>query len=29
MKKLGLAGGMSWTSTLDYYRYINKGINRE
>jgi|SRR5436190_4649931 len=29
MKKLGLVGGMSWTSTLDYYRYINEGINEK
>lgn len=27
MKKLGLVGGISWTSTLDYYKYINEGIN--
>jgi len=27
MKKLGLIGGISWVSTLDYYRYINEGIN--
>jgi aspartate racemase len=27
MKKIGLVGGISWTSTLDYYKYINKGIN--
>lgn len=29
MKKIGLVGGISWTSTLDYYRYINEGINAE
>ncbi len=23
MKKIGLIGGMSWVSTVDYYRYIN------
>lgn len=28
MKKIGLVGGISWTSTLDYYRYINEGVNR-
>ena len=28
MKKLGLVGGLSWVSTLDYYRYINEGVNR-
>ncbi|MDE1205894.1 aspartate/glutamate racemase family protein [Tenacibaculum larymnensis] len=28
MKKIGLVGGISWTSTLDYYKYINEGINQ-
>lgn len=28
MKKLGLLGGISWVSTIDYYRYINEGINK-
>lgn len=27
MKKIGLIGGISWTSTLDYYKYLNQGIN--
>lgn len=27
MKKLGFVGGISWVSTIDYYRYINEGIN--
>lgn len=27
MKILGLIGGTSWVSTVDYYRYINEGIN--
>jgi aspartate racemase len=27
MKKIGLAGGISWVSTADYYRYINEGIS--
>ncbi|MES2306552.1 MAG: aspartate/glutamate racemase family protein [Gemmatimonadota bacterium] len=27
MKKLGLVGGISWVSTIDYYRLINQGIN--
>ncbi len=27
MKKIGLVGGISWTSTLDYYKYINEGVN--
>ena len=28
MKKIGLVGGISWTSTLDYYKYINEGVNQ-
>nr|MDJ0893373.1 aspartate/glutamate racemase family protein [Gammaproteobacteria bacterium] len=28
MKTIGLLGGMSWESTLDYYRTINEGMNR-
>lgn len=28
IKKIGLVGGISWTSTLDYYRYINEGVNQ-
>jgi aspartate racemase len=27
MKTLGLIGGTSWYSTVDYYRYINEAIN--
>jgi len=27
MKIIGLIGGISWVSTLDYYRLINEGIN--
>ena len=27
MKTIGLIGGTSWVSTIDYYRYINEGIN--
>jgi hypothetical protein len=27
MKMLGLVGGTSWYSTVDYYRYINQAIN--
>jgi len=27
MKKIGLVGGISWVSTIDYYRYINEYIN--
>jgi aspartate racemase len=29
MKKIGLVGGISWVSTMDYYRYINEGINQK
>lgn len=29
MKTLGLIGGMSWVSTMDYYKLINKGINEK
>jgi len=28
MKKIGLVGGISWTSTIDYYRLINEGVNK-
>lgn len=28
MKKIGLVGGISWASTLDYYRYINQETNK-
>lgn len=27
MKKTGLVGGISWVSTMDYYKFINEGIN--
>lgn len=27
MKTIGLVGGISWVSTLDYYRYLNEGVN--
>ncbi|MBI3886818.1 MAG: hypothetical protein HY302_13975, partial [Opitutae bacterium] len=27
MKPLGLIGGLSWYSTADYYRTINKAVN--
>lgn len=29
MKILGLIGGISWVSTIDYYRLINQGINEK
>lgn len=28
MKRIGLVGGISWVSTMDYYRYINEEVNR-
>jgi aspartate racemase len=28
MKKIGLVGGISWVSTMDYYKFINEGINK-
>jgi len=27
MKKIGIVGGMTWVSTMEYYRLINKRIN--
>lgn len=29
MKMLGLIGGISWVSTIDYYKLINEGINEK
>ncbi|MGC5744333.1 aspartate/glutamate racemase family protein [Chryseobacterium sp. NFX27] len=29
MKKIGLVGGISWVSTLDYYKFINEGVNAQ
>ncbi len=29
MKTIGLIGGMSWQSSLVYYRLINKGIKAQ
>jgi aspartate racemase len=29
MKKIGLVGGISWISTMDYYKFINEGVNKE
>jgi len=29
MKVMGLIGGMSWNSTLEYYRLINEGVARQ
>ncbi len=29
MKTIGLIGGTSWVSTIDYYRYLNQGINEK
>lgn len=28
MKTIGLVGGISWTSTIDYYRFINEETNK-
>lgn len=27
MRKIGLVGGISWVSTINYYRFINEGVN--
>ncbi len=27
MKKVGIIGGISWVSTMDYYKFINEGVN--
>jgi len=29
MKKIGLIGGTTWVSTIDYYRYLNEYVNKE
>ena len=29
MKTIGMIGGMSWESTLDYYRYLNEGVKQK
>ncbi|MEA5259237.1 amino acid racemase [Arcicella aquatica] len=29
MKKIGLIGGISWVSTMDYYKFLNEGINEK
>ena len=29
LKKIGLVGGISWVSTLDYYKFINEGVNKK
>jgi len=29
MKKIGLIGGTTWASTIDYYRYLNEYVNKE
>lgn len=29
MKTIGLIGGTSWVSTLDYYKLINEGVNQQ
>ncbi len=29
MKTIGLLGGMSWESTLSYYKLLNEGVKAE
>ncbi|XNM62871.1 hypothetical protein ACLK2H_16050 [Escherichia coli] len=29
MKTIGLLGGMSWESTIPYYRLINEGVKQQ
>ena len=29
MKTIGLIGGMSWESTIEYYKIINNEINKK
>ena len=29
MKKIGLVGGISWTSTIDYYKLLNEEVNKK
>lgn len=29
MKTIGLIGGISWYSSIDYYRYINQAVNKK
>ena len=29
MRKIGLVGGVSWVSTMDYYKFINEGVNEK
>src|SRR5215467_2018738 len=29
MKTVGLVGGVSWVSTIDYYKFINEGVNAQ
>lgn len=29
MKTIGLIGGMTWLSTMEYYRLLNEKIGRE
>jgi aspartate racemase len=29
MNKIGLVGGISWVSTIDYYKFLNEGINKQ
>jgi aspartate racemase len=29
MIKIGLVGGISWVSTIEYYKFLNEGINKK
>jgi len=29
MKTIGLLGGMSWESSIEYYRIINQSVRKE
>ena len=29
MRTLGMIGGTSWYSTVEYYEFINKGVGKE
>lgn len=29
MKKIGMVGGISWVSTMDYYKFVNEGVNKK
>ena len=29
MKKVGLVGGLSWVSTIEYYKLVNETVNKK